>query len=313
MLDRCRNEQWKPSDLDWTVPPREMSRDDEIAVVQYFTDMAGIELLAAALFEEHRKMVEEPALAKIFSTFVADEKRHSEVAARLAKHYDVHHYRAYAMNPNLERFTPHFVKAISYLSAEIANVYITTGEMILDIALLRSLDDYVADEMSKQAMALINRDESRHLAVDLHMVEYYASPAWSERVAAMPKKDLATRAKAWWAFANVLYNAGPFFQKVLFEPMDLTDPSGRRIKEAIRRIQLMGTRPGVAERPFVKLMRTLQDLYNVPAVRAVAGRLIARIIGIDPRYLRWMYTDAEEREVRTMSWESLRERMLAKV
>ena len=60
-----------------------------------------------------------------------------------------------------------------------ANAYITAGELILDVALLRSLDDYVADEMSHRAMYLINRDESRHIAIDYRMVEYYASPEYA--------------------------------------------------------------------------------------------------------------------------------------
>ena len=58
-----------------------------------------------------------------------------------------------------------------HLSPEVANVYITTGELILDVALLRSLDDYVADETTHAAMERINRDESRHIAVDFHMFE----------------------------------------------------------------------------------------------------------------------------------------------
>src|SRR3954467_14207951 len=95
MLDKCVRDQWSINDLDWSLPPPALPRDKEEAVVQYFTDMAGIELLAGALFEVQRKTARDPVLAKIFATFVADEKRHSAVAARLAKHYDVHRYRDY--------------------------------------------------------------------------------------------------------------------------------------------------------------------------------------------------------------------------
>src|SRR5579863_2913001 len=95
MLDKCVRDQWAIDDLDWSVPPPAMTRDKEEAVVQAFTDMAGIELLAGALFEVQRRKTDDSTLAKIFSTFVADEKRHSAVASRLARHYDVHRYRAY--------------------------------------------------------------------------------------------------------------------------------------------------------------------------------------------------------------------------
>src|SRR5262245_40581490 len=164
-LEKCTREQWSPAQLDWSVPPPSMDREKEIAVVQYFTDMAEIEKLAGALFREERMKTGSATLARIFATFERDETRHSEVAARLARHYDVHRYKEYEANPHLLRFAPRFVEAIRHLSAEIANVYITTGELLLDIALLRSLDDYVDDAMCKQAMELINRDESRHIAV----------------------------------------------------------------------------------------------------------------------------------------------------
>jgi len=51
MLEKCVRDQWSVDDLDWSVPPPQLSREKEEAVVQYFTDMAGIELLAGALFE----------------------------------------------------------------------------------------------------------------------------------------------------------------------------------------------------------------------------------------------------------------------
>src|SRR5690348_6183810 len=103
MLDKCVRDQWSIDDLDWSVPPPALPREKEEAVVQCFTDMAGIELLAGALFDVQRKKTDDPTLKEIFSTFVADEKRHSAVAARLAKHYDVHHYREYSESPSLTR------------------------------------------------------------------------------------------------------------------------------------------------------------------------------------------------------------------
>jgi hypothetical protein len=42
MLDRCRAQQWQPSELRWDQKPRPMSPEDEMAIVQLFTDMAGI-------------------------------------------------------------------------------------------------------------------------------------------------------------------------------------------------------------------------------------------------------------------------------
>src|SRR5947209_1991231 len=123
MLDKCVRDQWSIGDLDWSLPPPVLPRDKEEAVVQAFIDMAGIELLAGALFEVQRDKTDDPILKKIFATFVADEKRHSAVAARLAQHYDVHHYRVYRESESLVRFRPHFLALVEHASPEIANAY----------------------------------------------------------------------------------------------------------------------------------------------------------------------------------------------
>jgi hypothetical protein len=57
MLENCRRDQWSVGDIDWTRKPRPMSRDDEIAIVQLFTDMSSIERLAGALFHEQERRV----------------------------------------------------------------------------------------------------------------------------------------------------------------------------------------------------------------------------------------------------------------
>jgi hypothetical protein len=68
MLDKCRRDQWSIDDLDWSIPPPALPRDKEEAVVQAFIDMAGIELLAGALFETQREKTADPTLKKIFSS-----------------------------------------------------------------------------------------------------------------------------------------------------------------------------------------------------------------------------------------------------
>lgn len=42
MLPKGVSQPWAVGDLDWSLPPPELSEDDERAVVQYFTGMAGI-------------------------------------------------------------------------------------------------------------------------------------------------------------------------------------------------------------------------------------------------------------------------------
>lgn len=311
MLERCVRDQWKPEELDWSAPPRALSREDEVAIVQLFTNMAGIELLAAALFEEQRRRAKDPRLQRIFATFVADEKRHAEVALRLARHYDVHRYQRYEQDRYLQRFAPHFVRGVRWLADDVANAYITGGELILDIALLRSIDDYVRDGMSAQAMRLINRDESRHIAVDYHMVEYYASPAYDADRSARSAGTFADSLRAAWTFASLLFYAKPFFRAVFFQPMERVDPGCRRMREAFKRMQLLGAKPGVTDRPFSRFLTVLQDAYNHPVLGPVVGTLAARLAGIEPQFLARLYDASEWERARASSFDQLAEEALA--
>ncbi len=311
MLEKCVRDQWSIDDLDWSRPPPALPRDKEEAVVQYFTDMAGIELLAGALFEVQRQKADDPTLKKIFATFVADEKRHSAVAARLAHHYDVHRYRPYSESASLTKFRPHFLAVVENTSPEIANAYITAGELILDVALLRSLDDYVDDEMSHQAMHLINRDESRHIAVDFHMTEHYCSDEHLAAIRDRPWPKPRELVRGMRAVSTMMWYAKPFLQQVFLTPMDKTDPSGRRLHEAIKRIQLVLRKPVVARTPFSRFMITAQNAYNHPVIGRLFGRVLLRMLGAVPRAATILFTDDELERTKRMSFDELAEDALA--
>ncbi len=311
MLEKCRRDQWKVTDLDWSRPPRPMSRDDEEAICQLFTDMAEIERLAGALFREQERRAKEPTLKAIFKTFIVDEIRHAETAERLARYYDVHEFRKYERSESLRVFAPHFISAIRLLADDVANAYVTAGELMLDIALLRSINDYVADPMSAAAMRLINRDESRHIAIDYHMVEYYASAEYREKDATRPRGTLREEARAWWTFANVIWRVKPFFRDVFFVPMGRVDPTGTRLREAFRRFQLLGEKPGVKDRPFGRFMHTLQVAFENPALRRAFGPVLSRLAGVHPQYLARLNDEVELERAQKMSYEALAEEALA--
>jgi hypothetical protein len=311
MLDKCVRDQWTIDDLDWSIAPPALPRDKEEAVVQAFVDMSGIELLAGALFEVQRDKTDDPTLKKIFSTFVVDEKRHSAVAARLAKHYDVHKYREYKESPALTEFRPHFLKMVRETSPEVANAYITSGELILDVALLRSLDDYLDDDMSHRAMHLINRDESRHIAIDFHMTEHYCSDEYLLEVRRRPQPSVRQIARMSRNLITMMWYVRPFLQQVFLAPMDRTDPSGRRVQEAFKRIQLVLRKPTVARAPFSKMMLALQDLYNRPILGKIFGGVLLRALGAEDRAARILFTKDELERTQRMSFDELAEEALA--
>jgi hypothetical protein len=311
MLDKCVRDQWSIDDLDWSSPPPVMTRDKEEMIVQAFIDMEGIERLAGALFEVQREKTDDPTLQKIFSTFVADEKRHAAVAAKLAEYYNVNHYKPYKESEALTSFRPHFLALVRNTSPEIANAYITSGELILDVALLRSLDDYVADQMSHQAMHLINRDESRHIAIDFHMTEHYCSDEYLAEVAKRPRPPVREMLRMAKVLATMMWHAKPFLQQVFLKPMDRTDPTGRRVQEAFKRIQLIIRKPTVARTPFSRFMIRSQELYNHPVIGKILGRVLLRALGAEDRAARILFTQEELVRTQSMSFDELAEDALA--
>jgi hypothetical protein len=307
MLEKCRRDQWSVDDLDWKMTPPSLPREKEEAIVQYFVDMAGIERLAKALFAVQCEKVDDPVLKEIFATFVVDEERHAVAAERLARFYDVHHHRDYVMNDALVHFRPRFLDVVALMPPEIANGYITAGELLLDVALLRSLDDYVADPMSHAAMHLINRDESRHIAIDFHMTEVYASDEFLAAAKRRPRAPLRERARGLGALIRVMWYAQPFLRGVFLDPMERTDPTGRRMREAFKRIQLVSRKPTVARLPFIKFMLRAQDLLQHPVIGKLLEPLILRVVGGDHRAVAILFTDDELRRAQTMSFDELAE------
>jgi hypothetical protein len=305
MLDKCRRDQWEITDLDWDVAVPVLSREREELVVQMFTDMAAIELLAGALFEVQRDQEADPTLRAIFETFVIDERRHAAVATQLADHYNVHRYRTYEVSPALQAFRPHFLKLVKDVSPELANAYITSGELILDVALLRSLDDFVADEMSHRAMHLINRDESRHIAIDFYMTERYCSDEHIAAMEARPRPPLREQLRGLRSAVTMMWHAKPFLQQVFIRPMDVTDPEGRRLHEAFKRIQLVLRKPTVARMPFSKFMIGAQRAYNHPILGRVLGPVLLRALGADPRAAKILFTEEELARTQQMSFAEL--------
>ncbi|AKT36964.1 uncharacterized protein CMC5_010850 [Chondromyces crocatus] len=310
MLEQCRRDQWSVSDLDWSGSPRSMSREDEEQIVQLFTDMAGIERLASAMFREQERRVEDPRLKAIFATFIRDEIRHAQTAQMLADFYDVHHFRHYQESESLRAFSSVFVEAIHHLSDDVANAYIVTGELLLDIALLRSIDDHVGDAMSGAAMRLINRDESRHIAIDYYMSAYYASDEYEEKQKLKPKLGLKERAQAASTFSRMLYRAQPFIRDVFLRPMEKLDPRGKRLRAAFKRSQLLGMKEKSARRPFTRFTRSLQAGFENPVLRPVLGDVFVRLSGVGPDFLARLYTDEELTRARGMSYEALADEAL---
>ena len=283
MLNQCRRGQWSVDDFDWTARPAALDGEREAALCQYYVDMSYIERLAGALFRSLSERLDDPTLRAIFATFVADEIRHSQAAARLADHFDVHHHRVYTPSVAMLRFIPYFVGMIDSVTPAFATSFILGGELILDVALLRSLDAYVDDPLARAVVERINQDESRHLAMDVHMAEHFARgplAGWAEAAA-----NPWTGGDFW----GVLAWGPVFFADVFFRPMQLLDPSQDRMREAMRRFRRYYDRAAMNGNPAVEQWRAIAGFFETPfgaGVGSAVEELLRRATGVDLAFVR---------------------------
>ena len=282
MLERCERGQWSVEDFDWTTRPIALTPDQETQLCAYYVNMSYIERLAGALFRSLAERQGDPTLRAIFTTFAVDELRHSHAAARLADYFDVHHFRIYTPNLAMLRFMPYFVGMIDGMSPAFATSFILGGELILDIALLRSLNAWVDDPLSRAVVERINQDESRHIAMDMHMTEHFARAAAMEALpAASPWSD-----RDFW---GVLAWGPGFFTDVFFRPMQVLDPSQAYMREVMHRFRRFYDRAAVDGNPAVEQFRSIAGLLETPA-GAVVGQALETAIhwlsGIDIAFVR---------------------------
>ena len=311
MLEMCWRDQWAAKDLDWTRTPRPMEREDEIAIVQYFTDMAVIERLAGALFKEQRRRVDGPDargdLRHVRGRRGAPRAGRRD-ARRVLRRPPVQDVRAAGEPPavlSALRPTPSVTSPTTS-----PTLYITAGELVLDIALLQSINDFVADEMSDKAMTLINRDESRHLAIDYHMVEFYASDAYVGKLASRPKPTFRERTASYKTFASLILAAKPFFHDVFFQPMTHMRAEGR-LREAFRRLQLLEAKDGVVALPFGAFLQKLLDVYNHPVAGPLFGSIASRLAGLEPELMQRLNSADEMERARGLSFDNLAQEAIA--
>jgi hypothetical protein len=105
--------------------------------------------------------------------------------------------------------------------------------------------------------------------------------------------------------------AKPFFRDVFFLPMTMVDPSGRRLREAFKRGQLLGSKPEVAARPFWRFLSALRETVKHPRLGPLLGGFAARLAGVPSEFMYDLYTDSEYERASTMSYDELANEALA--
>jgi hypothetical protein len=263
LLESARADRWAVTDLPWEAPVPALSAVDRATAVRYFVDMAGVERLAAGLFAEQARRAEDLVLREILETFVRDEDRHAAVAEGLAARYA--EGLVPSESPALAAFAPACVDAARDLPSDVANLAVTLGELVLDTALLRAVRDRIDDPVLKVAMARIDKDESRHIAVDHHLVA----------VGLPDGRSLGRRIRGVFSLLRLGVALRPFLREVTFGTMGAMDPTRRRLREAFQRFQRLDTRPA-GVRPVARV------LLGMTRAALRMPRVAAFVLGMPP-------------------------------
>ena len=159
------------------------------------------------------------------------------------------------------RFIPYFSRAIKTLNPALANSFIMGGELILDIALLRGINQSVDDPQSRAVVGKINQDESRHLAMDFFMAEYCSDNNMSMKTLSGKKSKPATLLNN--ADLRGMTFFGPaFFNEVFFKPMERIDPSQEQMKGVIKRLRRFNLREEVKDNPTVPSFNQAAEFFE---------------------------------------------------
>lgn len=283
MLEKCETGHWSVDDFDWSRKSElAMSREDEIRICQHFLNLSYIERMAGALFLSLSNRMTDPTVKAIYAHFHRDEIRHSQAMARLVDYFDVHHYKTYTPSRPMLEFIPYFTGTLDTLNPSFANHAVTLGELFLDIALLRAVNDFVDDPLSRAILENVNRDESRHVTMDFYMTEYCSEHIVKAR-ATKRRRGLANRD----LLGTQLWAEG-FLTDVFLGPMQYLDPGHVREREAIERIVRLYRKPEVADNPAVKTFNQMIRGTRTPLGTkraAIVFTLVQLVSGLDLSYL----------------------------
>ena len=177
MKAKCDRLQWSLDDIDWDgpgkLPPEEAKR-----LEGFLGDVVWIEYIAQPIFQAMAKNVTDPVLRAIYESFAEDERRHAEAEMEVMHRWGLLKRGTMpSPNINIRVLFDQLSKHSHELHPSILSSIIPVLELVLDGALIRYLSEAVDDPVFHQAFDLINRDESRHLAIDYHVLAQCGSDA----------------------------------------------------------------------------------------------------------------------------------------
>ncbi len=177
ILKLAKRSTWSVDDFEWDEPlSKDLDKRSKELLGMAFLYISGIERLGASVFRIHSKNVNDEDAAELFELFAQDEERHADAELAMAKRLG---YEWKDLPWTARRSFKLLQKDLeSLLEKEIGrwihNVNCSSimfFEFGLDSVVLPVLKDMTNDKLQKKVWAKIDKDESRHLAMDYWLIE----------------------------------------------------------------------------------------------------------------------------------------------
>jgi hypothetical protein len=173
MLEKVERGQWSLDDVDWDAPGATSIRPEQFENLEAFmTDLVWIEHVGARGFAALARKAEAPELRAIYLHFEKEEERHARAELALMQRWGMARPGEIPVaNINIRLVIAWLDRYADTLDFATLTCVIAMLEVALDGALVKFLLDEVEDPLCHTVFEHINRDESRHLAIDFEVME----------------------------------------------------------------------------------------------------------------------------------------------
>jgi hypothetical protein len=171
MLTRIKDRQWALADFEWDAPgANRVSLEQRPSLAAFMADLVWIEQVGARGFAALSRQAPDPVLAEIYRWFHAEEQRHANAELALMRRWGMLDDGVPEPNNNIRLVIRWLDRFGDDLPMGVLGSVIPLLEVALDGALVKFLLDEVHDPLCHDVFERINSDESRHLAVDFHVL-----------------------------------------------------------------------------------------------------------------------------------------------
>ncbi|MCB0219987.1 MAG: ferritin-like domain-containing protein [Chrysiogenetes bacterium] len=178
LLEKSHAGQWSVADFDWETPfppglPISERKRQLLGRVLLFT--AGVERLGAYAFQINARNSMHPTVRELFEVIAKDEFRHAEAETLLARRLGVEWKDLPWLMRRAFKVLSHDLRKLKgvrgRLFHEIVGTQIVLFELGLDSLWSPTVREMIDDPFQNEIIRMIDRDESRHLAMDYWLLE----------------------------------------------------------------------------------------------------------------------------------------------